>query len=116
MWATTSCACSGVAVRPVPIAQTGSYAITQSSTDGGLSTSAKTASSWRSTTSKVLPASRSSLVSPTARITSSPCASDGDELLPDLVVALAEDVTALGVTDEREVAPARRASPVRSRR
>ena len=31
----------------------------------------------------------------------------GDELLPNLVVALAEDVAALGVTDEREVAPAR---------
>ena len=34
MKACTSCACSGVAVRPVPIAQTGSYATTACSKRG----------------------------------------------------------------------------------
>ena len=64
--ACTCCACSGVAVRPVPIAQTGSYATTTSLMQCPLVWI--TAASWRLTTSSVLSASRSASVSPTQTI------------------------------------------------
>src|SRR5262249_52768510 len=58
----------GVAVRPVPIAQTGSYASTRSGC--GSSTA-----SWHRRTSSVSPASRCSSVSPTHAITRRPAPS-----------------------------------------
>mmetsp|Transcript_30792 Transcript_30792/g.43111 ORF Transcript_30792/g.43111 Transcript_30792/m.43111 type:complete len:203 (-) Transcript_30792:560-1168(-) len=71
MYEWTSCAWSGVAVLPVPIAQTGSYAITMFSKlfEG---TRVATERSWRVMTDKVLPLSRSSSVSPTHKTTFSP--------------------------------------------
>src|SRR5437870_1465514 len=68
MKACASCAISGVAVRPVPIAQTGSYASTRS--ECGSSTD-----SWRPRTSSVSPRSRSACVSPTQAITRRPASS-----------------------------------------
>src|SRR5581483_395317 len=67
MNACASWAISGVAVLPVPIAQTGSYAITSS----GCGSSAET---WRRRTASVSPASRSDSSSPTQAITRSPAA------------------------------------------
>ena len=68
MKACASWAIAGVAVMPVPIAQTGSYAITSRSC------CSRTAS-WRRRTSSVSSASRSSSVSPTHAITPRPAAS-----------------------------------------
>ncbi len=66
--ACASCAISGVAVRPVPIAQTGSYAMTSRSCRGRTDT-------WRSRTLSVSPASRSASVSPTHAMTARPASS-----------------------------------------
>ncbi len=68
MNACASWAISGVAVLPVPIAQTGSYARTRLS-------SASSTETWRRRTSSVSPASRSASVSPTQAITDSPASS-----------------------------------------
>ena len=68
MNACASCAISGVALSPVPIAQTGSYAMTRRSSCGRAVT-------WRRRTSSVSSASRCSSVSPTHAITPSPAAS-----------------------------------------
>src|SRR5438105_11141511 len=68
--ACTACACSGVALRPVPIAHTGSYASTAAPNLLLLNT----ASSCRATTCSVRPASRSASVSPTQRIGVNPAA------------------------------------------
>mmetsp|Transcript_75098 Transcript_75098/g.218012 ORF Transcript_75098/g.218012 Transcript_75098/m.218012 type:complete len:210 (+) Transcript_75098:163-792(+) len=67
--ACVSCAWSGVATLPVPIAQTGSYAIT--TLDQSL-TFVVMADNWRLFTSSVLPASRSSKVSPMQNTTFKP--------------------------------------------
>src|SRR4051794_39065335 len=66
MNACASSASSGVAVLPVPIAHTGSYAITRSSCRSSTLT-------WRRSTSSVSPASRCASVSPTHAITFRPC-------------------------------------------
>ena len=67
-----SCACAGVAVFPVPIAHTGSYAITSRS----WAPAAKAiASTWIFSTSSVSPDSRCSSVSPTQAITPRPASS-----------------------------------------
>src|SRR5580692_1085164 len=74
MNAIASCACSGVATLPVPIAHIGSYAITTSASRslGTFARSSRTC--WRSLRS-VSSLSRSSSVSPTHRIGVSPAAS-----------------------------------------
>src|SRR2546421_7820437 len=63
MNACTSCACASVAFRPVPIAQTGSYAMTSRS--GSCILSGDSSSSCFCTTASVWLASRSSSFSPT---------------------------------------------------
>ena len=67
----TSCACSGVAVRPVPMAQTGSYAMVTAMSFSALKP-ARPSFSCRVTTSFVCEASRSSRSSPTHKIGKSP--------------------------------------------
>ncbi len=62
----TRSASSGVAARPVPIAQIGSYAITTRSSEG---TSASAARTWDSTQGSVRPSALISRLSPTQRIT-----------------------------------------------
>src|ERR671924_958124 len=69
--ACASSACSGVAVRPVPIAHTGSYAIARRSRWSSWTTT-RSASTCRRTTASVSPASRSAAVSPTHAITLRP--------------------------------------------
>src|ERR671923_2207599 len=69
--ACASSACSGVAVRPVPIAHTGSYAIARRSRWSSWTTT-RSASTCRRTTASVSPASRSASVSPTHAITLRP--------------------------------------------
>src|SRR3954453_12917673 len=69
MKACASCACSVVAVLPVPIAHTGSYARTRPS---GSATASAIARTWRSRTCSVSPASRSNSVSPTQAIAHRP--------------------------------------------
>ena len=69
-----SLASCAVAVLPVPIAHTGSYAMTMLSSSS-LSMSLNAATVWRVTTSSVLPLSRSSRVSPTHTMGLSPAAS-----------------------------------------
>ena len=73
MSAWTSCAWSGVAVRPVPIAQTGSYAMTSFAQSAAV-TSLRPTFIWRTMTSSSLPASRSSSVSPTQTMAVRPAA------------------------------------------
>mmetsp|Transcript_8704 Transcript_8704/g.8276 ORF Transcript_8704/g.8276 Transcript_8704/m.8276 type:complete len:262 (-) Transcript_8704:153-938(-) len=68
------CACSGVAVRPVPIAQMGSYATTTFSQSSLVKTSAY-ALIWGKTNSLVVPASRDSSGSPQHAITLRPLSS-----------------------------------------
>src|SRR5512144_3197962 len=65
--AIASCACSGVAVRPVPIAQIGSYAITTSPRRSS-GTSERSASIWRVRIPSVSSESRCDSFSPTQRI------------------------------------------------
>mmetsp|Transcript_16677 Transcript_16677/g.41979 ORF Transcript_16677/g.41979 Transcript_16677/m.41979 type:complete len:307 (-) Transcript_16677:150-1070(-) len=67
--ACVSCAWSGVATLPVPIAHTGSYAMTMSSQ---LVILGRTAVNWRLFTSSVLPDSRSSSDSPMQKMTLTP--------------------------------------------
>ena len=69
--ACTSCAWSGVAVLPVPMAQTGSYAIIIPFNCSAVKL-ARPFLSWPSMTSMVLLASRSCKVSPTQKITFKP--------------------------------------------
>src|ERR671925_814773 len=69
--ACASSACSGVAVRPVPIAHTGSYAIARRSRWSSWTTT-RSASTCRRTTASVSPASRSPSVSPTQAMTLRP--------------------------------------------
>mmetsp|Transcript_45132 Transcript_45132/g.109845 ORF Transcript_45132/g.109845 Transcript_45132/m.109845 type:complete len:231 (-) Transcript_45132:393-1085(-) len=71
MEACVSCACSGVAVRPVPIAQIGSYAMTTFSQSSFVKTSAY-ALIWGKTKSFVVPASRFSRGSPQHAMTERP--------------------------------------------
>src|SRR6266516_312455 len=75
MNACASCAISGVAVFPVPIAHTGSYARTRLS-------SASKAESCRCNTLSVSPRSRSPSVSPTQAMTNMPAASAARALSP----------------------------------
>src|SRR6266850_4612302 len=70
----TACACSGVAVLPVPITQTGSYARTAPFSTSPPNSS-RTAATCRPTTSSVTPLSRSASVSPTQMIGTIPAAS-----------------------------------------
>ena len=70
-FACTSCACAGDATLPVPMAHTGSYATTILP-QSAAGTAAAMALSCRSTTSIVLPASRSAPVSPMHAIAVSP--------------------------------------------
>ena len=81
MNACTSWAWSSVALRPVPIAQTGSYAMT--SRDGSSIFAGSSSSSCCSTTSSVLSASRSSSFSPTQWIEHQPAVVDRRGLLRD---------------------------------
>mmetsp|Transcript_8696 Transcript_8696/g.22505 ORF Transcript_8696/g.22505 Transcript_8696/m.22505 type:complete len:241 (+) Transcript_8696:548-1270(+) len=74
MKACVSCACSGVAVRPVPMAQTGSYAITTRFSSSALMP-ARPFSSCALTTALVVPPSRSSLSSPMHRMALRPASS-----------------------------------------
>ena len=67
-------ASSDVAVRPVPIAQIGSYAITIDAT-ASAATPSKPARTWVATLVSASPASRSSSVSPQHRIGVMPAAS-----------------------------------------
>src|SRR5581483_11138855 len=67
MCAWASCACAAVAVRPVPIAQTGSYAMTSSAIRSAVRRS-KPSLICRSSTPNVSLRSRSSSVSPTHTI------------------------------------------------
>src|SRR5215204_1335250 len=90
MNACASAACSGVAVLPVPIAHTGSYASTSRSC---APTAKASASTWIFRISSVSPLSRCSIVSPTQAITPRP---PGHAL-----VALAEELAPLGVPDDR---------------
>src|SRR4051794_38873208 len=74
-----SCAWSGVATFPVPIAHTGSYATTTRVTSSAATSSKASCTWWRSRRS-VSPRSRSSSSSPTARIGSRPAASAAGSL------------------------------------
>ena len=69
--ACTSCACAGVATLPVPIAQTGSYAMTTFAQSAGES-SLTAASVCARQTFSVSPASRSCSVSPMQKMTLRP--------------------------------------------
>mmetsp|Transcript_18399 Transcript_18399/g.56465 ORF Transcript_18399/g.56465 Transcript_18399/m.56465 type:complete len:247 (+) Transcript_18399:533-1273(+) len=72
----TSWACSGDAVTPVPMAQTGSYATAIESQSFSVKSPFNRAPRWSSsTTASILPASRSSRVSPTQNMTLSPALS-----------------------------------------
>ena len=71
--ACTSCACAGVATLPVPIAHTGSYAIT-TSFHAAAGSALAYAASCADTTDTVVPASRSPSVSPRHAITRRPAA------------------------------------------
>mmetsp|Transcript_51155 Transcript_51155/g.102583 ORF Transcript_51155/g.102583 Transcript_51155/m.102583 type:complete len:258 (+) Transcript_51155:150-923(+) len=74
MKACTSWAPSGVAVRPVPMAQTGSYAMVTRDISPD-ETPARPLESWRAQTALLSAASYSALVSPTHRMASRPASS-----------------------------------------
>ena len=100
MNACASCAISGVAVLPVPIAQTGSYATVERRVVRPGSPSA-IASTWRRRTASVSPASRSSRVSPTQAITREPGLERRRGAPGGRLVGLAEVLPPLRVADDR---------------
>ena len=101
MCAWTSCACAGVAVRPVPIAQTGSYAMTRRCAATAPSMPSRPPASCASTISSVRPPSRSASISPTHTIAPRPAASAARAFLPTHSFGVAEELAALAVTDDR---------------
>ena len=117
MCAWTSCACAGVAVRPVPIAQTGSYAITSRCAATSRVDAVEAARELR-----VDDLERAAAVALGERLADAHDRAEaagerGARLLADALVGVAEELAALAVADDRPrragVGEQRRARPRR---